>query len=147
MTPGNSGGRTPAFERAAATTRPQKATVTANPTIRTSLEVARTRASVLLTTTDTDPATQPGKSAHGVLAALLYAAALHDAGLNQAMAWAALGELDAPARILAEHRDRQDARAATAALVLTHHAEPAHYATVMGLVRTTLLKTMIEESR
>lgn len=113
----------------------------------TTLEAARIRASVLFAATGADPAIQPGKSAHGVLAALLYAAALNSAGPGQAMAWAALGELDAPARILAEHRDRQDARAATAALVLTQHAEPAHYATVMGLVRTTLLKTMIEESR
>ena len=113
-------------------------------TTPTSLEDARTRAGVLFTATGTDPATQPGKSAHGVLAALLYAAALHSAGLNQAMTWAALGELEAPARILAEHRDRQDARAAAAALVLTHHAEPAHYAAVMGHVRAALLHTMKE---
>lgn len=80
-------------------------------TIRTSLEVARTRAGVLFAATGTDPDSQPGKAAHGVLSALLYAAALNGAGPGQAMAWAALGELEAPARVLAEHRDRQDARA------------------------------------
>lgn len=114
--------------------------------IRTSLEAARTRAGVLFAATGTDPDSQPGKSAHGVLAALLYAAALHGAGPGQAMAWAALGELEVPARVLAEHRDRQDARAAAAALVLTQHAEPAHYAAVMAHVRAALLHTTKEHT-
>ena len=108
------------------------------------LEEARTRAGALLADADpsTDLTAQPGTSAHGVLAALLYAAELTGGGVPEVLPWAGFGDLDTPARALAEHREREDARAAAAALIFTLYAEPGHYAGVMRLVRAALLHTI-----
>lgn len=120
--------------------------MTDQPAPAPTLEAARTRAGVLFAATGTDTTTQPGTSAHGVLAALLYAADLTGGGLADVMPWAGFADLDTPARALAEHREHADARAAAAALVFTDFAEPAHYADVMRLVRAALITTT-KESR
>lgn len=108
------------------------------------LEEARTRAAVLAAATEATTDTPTGRAARGVLAALLYAAALDGDGLTRVMRWVATGEREEPIRILAARREDVDAHAAAAALVLSQHADPDYQAAVARLVRAALITT--EES-
>ncbi|GAA1451097.1 hypothetical protein [Nocardiopsis tropica] len=108
------------------------------------LEEARTRAAVLVAATPANPTTPTGRAAHGVLAALLYAAALDGDGLTRVMQWVATDEREEPTRILVERREDVDAHTAAAALILSQYADPAYQATVTRLVRAALITTAKE---
>ncbi|WP_150255297.1 hypothetical protein [Nocardiopsis deserti] len=146
----NPGRRAPAPGRAAAARPddPQEehtVTETESPTpTAPTLEEARTRAAVLTAATPANPNTPTGRAAHGVLAALLYAAALDGDGLTRVMQWVATDDREEPTQILAARREDVDACAAAAALILSQYADPAYQATVTRLVRAALITTAKE---